>query len=119
MGLGALLAEGIGDTIRVSLTGDPLNEIFVAKKILSSLDLTNENLTLISCPTCGRTMTKDFERWVNIVEAELSNIKSPLKVTVMGCAVNGPGEAKDADIGISFAGVNQEGKAIGILMRLG
>ncbi len=102
--LGTLLSEGIGDTIRVSLTGNPVNEIPVAKEILSMLNLYNKP-TLISCPTCGRT-NYNMETIVNEVEAYLNKLNKNIKVAIMGCAVNGPGEAKDADIGI--AGGNKE-----------
>lgn len=102
--LGTLLKDGIGDTIRVSLTGNPVNEISVAKEILSMLNLYNKP-TLISCPTCGRT-NYNMETIVNEVEAYLNKLNKNIKVAIMGCAVNGPGEAKDADIGI--AGGNKE-----------
>lgn len=102
--LGTLLNEGIGDTIRVSLTGDPLNEIGVAKEILSMFNLYQKPL-LISCPTCGRTMY-NMEPIVVEMEKFLNNFNCFFKVAIMGCAVNGPGEARDADIGI--AGGNKE-----------
>lgn len=102
--LGTLLKEGIGDTIRVSLTGDPVNEIPVAKEILSMLGLYTKP-TLISCPTCGRT-SYNMEHIVNEIEPYLNSLNKNIKVAIMGCAVNGPGEAKDADIGI--AGGNKE-----------
>jgi len=97
--LGKLLDQGIGNTIRVSLTGDPVNEIPAAKEILSMLDLYKKP-TLISCPTCGRT-AYNMEPIVNEIEKFLLQFNSNLKVAIMGCAVNGPGEAKDADIGIA------------------
>lgn len=97
--LGVLLSEKIGDTIRVSLTGDPINEIPVAKEILSMFDLYLKP-TLISCPTCGRT-AYNMEPIVNEIEVFLNSLNAPIKVAIMGCAVNGPGEAKDADIGIA------------------
>jgi (E)-4-hydroxy-3-methylbut-2-enyl-diphosphate synthase len=106
VGAGALLAEGIGDTIRVSLTGDPVNEVIVAKEILRSLEHIHEGVTVISCPTCGRCNV-DIERIARKVEEETRGIKKCLKVAIMGCAVNGPGEASDADIG--FAGGINEG----------
>ena len=90
----------IGDTIRVSLTDDPVNEIAAAKDILRSIGLCNEGITFISCPTCGRTKI-DLISLANRVEQRLSGIKAPLTVAVMGCAVNGPGEAREADIGIA------------------
>ena len=106
VGIGALLAQGIGDTIRVSLTGDPVAEISVASEILKSLGLRQYGPTLISCPTCGRCNI-DLATIAEAVEQKLSCIKEPLKVAVMGCIVNGPGEAKEADIGI--AGGKDEG----------
>ena len=96
--------DGIGNTIRVSLTGDPLNEIPVAKNILAMFNL-YQKPTLISCPTCGRT-NYNMELVVNEIEKFLETVNKPIKVAIMGCAVNGPGEAKDADIGI--AGGNGE-----------
>lgn len=98
-GIGALLLSGIGDTIRVSLTADPIEEIKAAKALLSALDL-REEPKLISCPTCGRCRINLFEI-AGKVEKYLENIKKPVKVAVMGCAVNGPGEAREADIGIA------------------
>ena len=102
VGLGILLYNGIGDTIRVSLTGDPAEEIYAAKEILKSLKLLKEGIEIISCPTCGRTcvdlirITEEVEKRIKGIEA-----KKPLKVAIMGCAVNGPGEAKEADLGIA------------------
>ena len=100
VGIGALLAQGIGDTIRVSLTGDPVEEIKVGKEILKSLGLLKQGLEFISCPTCGRTRINLIEI-AEKVEKALDGIDKDLKVAVMGCVVNGPGEAKDADIGIA------------------
>lgn len=100
VGIGTLLAEGIGDTIRVSLTGDPGNEIKVAYQILKSLGLREYGPTLISCPTCGRTRI-ELEKLALEVEKRLENIKEPITVAVMGCVVNGPGEAREADVGIA------------------
>ncbi len=97
--LGTLLSEGIGDTIRISLTGDPVKEIMVAKEILAMFNLYQKPL-LISCPTCGRT-NYDMTSIVEEIEPFLNSLSIPLKVAIMGCAVNGPGEAKDADIGIA------------------
>lgn len=102
--LGTLLNEHIGDTIRVSLTGDPCNEISVAKEILTMFDLYQKPL-LICCPTCGRT-NYQMEHIVNEIEPFLNQLDGKIKVAIMGCAVNGPGEARDADIGI--AGGNKE-----------
>ena len=102
--LGTLINEGIGDTIRVSLTGDPVNEIGVAKEILSMFNKYDKP-TLICCPTCGRTKY-DMEPIVTEIEEFLNTINKPIKVAIMGCAVNGPGEARDADIGIA-GGINE------------
>ena len=106
MGIGSLLSEGIGDTIRVSLTGDPVEEVFVGKEILKALGIIREGIELISCPTCGRTQL-DLIKIAKEVEERLSSLKQHIKIAVMGCAVNGPGEARRADIGI--AGGNGEG----------
>lgn len=100
IGIGSLLADGIGDTIRVSLTGDPLEEIRAGKDILQSLGLCDDRITLVSCPTCGRTKI-DLISLAHQVETALEGVHKPLKIAVMGCAVNGPGEAKDADLGIA------------------
>ena len=100
MGLGCLLAEGIGDTLRVSLTGDPVEEIKVGKEILKSLGLLQEGVDIISCPTCGRCGI-DLVGIANRVEEKLVTCRKSIKVAIMGCAVNGPGEAKEADIGIA------------------
>ena len=106
VGIGALLAEGIGDTIRVSLTGDPVVEVKVANEILKSLGLKNFGATLISCPTCGRTRI-NLEKIAAQVEEKLSAVNKKITVAVMGCVVNGPGEARNADVGI--AGADGEG----------
>lgn len=106
VGIGTLLAMGVGDTIRVSLTGDPVEEIKVGREILKSLNLLNEGVELISCPTCGRTNINLIEI-VQEAEKRLDEINKPIKVAIMGCHVNGPGEAREADIGI--AGGNGEG----------
>jgi (E)-4-hydroxy-3-methylbut-2-enyl-diphosphate synthase len=100
IGIGSLLLSGIGDTIRVSLTGDPVEEVLVAKDILSALGLRKEGAEVISCPTCGRSMV-DILPIVQAVEARLNGIKTPLVVAVMGCVVNGPGEARHADVGLA------------------
>ncbi|EOS24241.1 4-hydroxy-3-methylbut-2-en-1-yl diphosphate synthase [Lachnospiraceae bacterium 3-1] len=100
MGLGMILGQGIGDTIRVSLTGDPLEEIKSAKIILRTLGLKKGGIEVVSCPTCGRTQI-DLIGLANQVENMVSDIPLDLKVAVMGCVVNGPGEAKEADIGIA------------------
>ncbi|MBE8955048.1 MAG: flavodoxin-dependent (E)-4-hydroxy-3-methylbut-2-enyl-diphosphate synthase [Quinella sp. 2Q5] len=112
VGIGALLAEGIGDTIRVSLTGDPLVEVKVAAEILKSLGLREGGVTLIACPTCGRTRI-DLPTIAARVEEKLSDIRQPLTVAVMGCIVNGPGEARTADVGIAGA------DGMGIIFRKG
>ena len=106
VGIGAILSRGIGDTIRVSLTGDPVEEIYAAKEILKSLELRKFGVEFISCPTCGRTSI-DLIKIANEVEERVRNIDKNIKVAVMGCAVNGPGEAREADIGI--AGGHGEG----------
>ena len=100
VGIGTLLAEGIGDTIRVSLTGDPLAEIDAGFEILKSLGLRQHGPTLVSCPTCGRTCWS-LEKVAKEVEARLAEIPEPITVAVMGCVVNGPGEAREADVGIA------------------
>lgn len=112
VGIGALLAQGIGDTIRVSLTGNPIEEVYAANEILKSLGLKEYGPTLVSCPTCGRTSI-DLIALAEKVEEKLKEIKKPMKVAVMGCVVNGPGEAKEADIGIAG------GKGQGIIFRKG
>ena len=100
MGIGALLLDGIGDTIRVSLTDDPVEEVYAAKDILKAAGLRKEGVNIISCPTCGRTQI-DLIGLVNQVDAALKNCDKPITVAVMGCVVNGPGEAREADIGIA------------------
>lgn len=100
MGIGALLLDGIGDTIRVSLTDDPVQEVYAAKDILKAAGLYNEGVNIISCPTCGRTQI-DLISLVNQVDEALKDCKKPITVAVMGCIVNGPGEAREADIGIA------------------
>ena len=100
MGIGALLLDGIGDTIRVSLTDDPVEEVYAAKDILKAAGLRKEGVNIISCPTCGRTQI-DLIGLVNQVDEALKNCEKPITVAVMGCIVNGPGEAREADIGIA------------------
>ncbi len=112
VGIGALLAEGIGDTIRVSLTGDPLPEIRVAYEILKALNLRQRGAEIISCPTCGRTRI-NLARLADKVEEKLQTIDKPIKVAVMGCVVNGPGEAREADIGIAG------GNGMGLIFKKG
>lgn len=112
VGIGALLAEGIGDTIRISLTGDPVEEVRVANEILKSLGLKKYGPTLVSCPTCGRCNI-NLQPIAEAVENRISGMKEPLTVAVMGCVVNGPGEAKQADIGLAG------GKGEGLIFRKG
>lgn len=100
MGIGALLLDGIGDTIRVSLTDDPVQEVYAAKDILKAAGLRKEGVNIISCPTCGRTRI-DLISLVNRVDEALKDCPKPITVAVMGCVVNGPGEAREADIGIA------------------
>jgi len=100
VGIGSLLTHGIGDTIRVSLTDNPLKEVYAAFDILKAIGLKNDTPYLISCPTCGRTKI-DLVGLANQVEERLRDVKKPIKVAVMGCIVNGPGEAREADIGIA------------------
>jgi len=100
MGIGALLLEGIGDTIRVSLTDDPVEEVYAAKDILKAAGLRKEGVNIVSCPTCGRTQI-DLIGLVNQVDEALKDCEKPITVAVMGCVVNGPGEAREADIGIA------------------
>ena len=100
MGIGALLLDGIGDTIRVSLTDDPVQEVYAAKDILKAAGLRKEGVNIISCPTCGRTRI-DLIGLVNQVDEALKECQKPITVAVMGCIVNGPGEAREADIGIA------------------
>ncbi len=112
VGIGSILSRGIGDTIRVSLTGDPVEEVKCAKNILKSLGLLKEGIEFISCPTCGRTEI-DLIGIANIIEEKCKSIHKEIKVAVMGCPVNGPGEAKDADIGIAG------GRGVGIIFKKG
>jgi (E)-4-hydroxy-3-methylbut-2-enyl-diphosphate synthase len=112
LGIGILLASGIGDTIRVSLTGDPVEEVRVGYEILKSLNLREHGPTIISCPTCGRCEI-DIISMTEKVERMTRSIQAPIKIAVMGCVVNGPGEARDADVGIAG------GKGYGVLFRRG
>ena len=112
VGLGIILYQGIGDTIRVSLTGDPLEEIKSAKRILKTLGLRKGGIEVVSCPTCGRTQI-DLIGLANQVETLVQGYDLDIKVAVMGCVVNGPGEAKEADLGVAG------GKGVGILIKKG
>ena len=112
IGVGALLLKGIGDTIRISLTGDPCEEVIVGKEILRSLDLLNDKIKVVSCPTCGRCNI-DLISVVNEVEEKINHMEKDITVAIMGCAVNGPGEAREADIGIAG------GKGEGLLFKKG
>jgi len=112
VGLGILLSEGIGDTMRVSLTADPVEEVRVAYEIMKSLKVRQRGVNIISCPTCGRTEI-DIIGLAAEVEKRLASVKEPLTVAVMGCVVNGPGEAREADVGIAG------GKGVGLLFKHG
>ncbi len=112
VGIGSLLSQGIGDTLRVSLTGDPLEEVRVGYEILKSLNLRERGPVIVSCPTCGRTEI-EVSKIAAEVEKKVSHLKAPLRIAVMGCVVNGPGEAREADIGITG------GKGVGLLFRKG
>lgn len=112
VGIGGLLSEGIGDTIRVSLTADPVAEVYAARDILSALGLVRGGVKFVSCPTCGRTQI-DLISIAGQVEERLKGVDKDIKVAVMGCAVNGPGEARDADVGIAG------GKGSGLIFSRG
>ncbi len=112
IGIGALLLDGIGDTIRVSLTGDPLKEVEAAHDILKALHLRSRGPEIISCPTCGRIQI-ELEPLVREVTRRVRDITEPLKIAILGCVVNGPGEAKEADVGIAG------GRGVGMLIRKG
>ena len=112
VGIGSLLTAGIGDTIRVSLTADPVEEVYAGLDILKAAGIRNDTPTLVSCPTCGRTKI-DLISLAEEVEEKLRGIKKPIKVAVMGCVVNGPGEAREADVGIAG------GDGCGIIFRHG
>ncbi|NLD19761.1 MAG: flavodoxin-dependent (E)-4-hydroxy-3-methylbut-2-enyl-diphosphate synthase [Clostridiales bacterium] len=115
-GIGALLLEGIGDTVRVSLTADPVEEVYFAKEILTATGLRRESIEIVSCPTCGRTEV-DLERIAETIEKRIGQLEAKgikgLKIAVMGCAVNGPGEAREADIGVAC------GKGKGLIFSKG
>ena len=112
MGIGILLAEGIGDTIRVSLASDPVEEVRVGREILKGLHLRDDGVNVIACPTCGR-LEVDMLPMVERVEKHLAGVKLPLQVAIMGCSVNGPGEAREADIGFAA------GKDMGMIYKNG
>ncbi len=112
IGIGLLLREGIGDTLRISLTGDPVEEVRVGYEILRALNIRKRGVEIISCPTCGRCEV-DLTRLVDKVERAVKKIATPLTVAIMGCVVNGPGEAKEVDVGIAG------GKGVGILFKRG
>ena len=112
LGIGALLSMGIGNTVRISLSADPVEEVKVARELLKSFGLITNAATLVSCPTCGR-LDIDLFSIANEVEDYIAKIKVPIKVSVLGCAVNGPGEAREADIGIAGA------RGEGMLFRYG
>ena len=112
IGIGLLLSEGIGDTLRVSLTGDSVEEVHVGYEILRALKIRQRGVEIISCPTCGRCEV-DLTHLVKKVEKEVQKISAPITIAIMGCVVNGPGEAKEADIGIAG------GKGVGVLFKRG
>ncbi len=112
IGIGTLLADGIGDTIRVSVTGDPVSEMGIAYGILRALNIRKIGPDIISCPTCGRCEI-DLFKLSRAVESELAGMKTYLKIALMGCVINGPGEAAEADIGIAG------GKGSGMLFKKG
>ncbi len=115
IGIGALLLDGIGDTIRVSLTDNPVREVTLGRSILKALNLLPDSPKFVSCPTCGRIQF-DIKRFAEIIEKEIEDIKKPITVAVMGCAVNGPGEAREADYAIcggkGYAAIYKRGKLI-------
>ncbi|MEA2076481.1 MAG: flavodoxin-dependent (E)-4-hydroxy-3-methylbut-2-enyl-diphosphate synthase [Candidatus Marinimicrobia bacterium] len=119
VGIGTLLAEGIGDTLRVSLSADPVKEIKIAKQILQALGLRNDAVRVIACPTCGRS-NFDVAKIANELESRVENLDKELTVAVMGCVVNGPGEAREADLGVAGAGdgkvmLFERGNKVGLL----
>src|SRR5919206_1563540 len=113
IGLGILLHEGIGDTIRVSLAAEPQDEVRVAWEILRSLDLRKRGVTVVACPTCGRLDVPNFVEIVTEIERRLAHIEEPLHLSIMGCEVNGPGEAHDSQLGVTF------GKGVGMIFKDG
>jgi len=113
IGLGVLLHEGIGDTIRVSLAAEPHEEVRVAWEILKSLELRKRGVTVVACPTCGRLDIDNFVEIVTEVERRLAHVEEPLHLSIMGCAVNGPGEAHDSQLGITF------GRNVGMIFKDG
>src|ERR687883_1579839 len=113
IGLGILLHEGIGDTIRVSLAAEPHEEVRVAWEILKSLELRKRGVTVVACPTCGRLDVDNFVGIVTEIERRLAHIEEPLHLSIMGCAVNGPGEAHDSDLGVTF------GRGVGMIYKNG
>lgn len=104
IGIGALLAEGIGDTIRLSFTGEPVNEVIAAKRLLKAAGVLRDGVEIISCPTCGRCRVHDMPALTRKIKEAVAEIKKPVRLAVMGCEVNGPGEARDADLGIAGCG---------------
>src|SRR3989440_3212865 len=113
IGLGILLHEGIGDTIRVSLAAEPHEEVRVAWEILKSLELRKRGVTVVACPTCGRLDVANFVEIVTEIERRLAHIEEPLHLSIMGCEVNGPGEAHDSDLGVTF------GRNVGMIYKNG
>ncbi len=113
IGLGVLLHEGIGDTIRVSLAAEPHEEVRVGWEILRSLELRQRGVTVVACPTCGRLDVDNFMEIVTEIERRLAHIEEPLHLSIMGCAVNGPGEAHDSDLGVTF------GRGVGMIFKNG
>jgi (E)-4-hydroxy-3-methylbut-2-enyl-diphosphate synthase len=113
IGLGVLLHEGIGDTIRVSLAAEPQEEVRVAWEILKSLELRKRGVTVVACPTCGRLDVDNFVEIVTEIERRLAHVSEPLHLSIMGCAVNGPGEAHDSDLGVTF------GRNVGMIFKNG
>src|SRR5205085_9105507 len=113
IGLGILLHEGIGDTIRVSLAAEPQEEVRVAWEIVKSLGLRMRGVTVVACPTCGRLDVDNFVEIVTEIERRLAHVEEPLHLSIMGCAVNGPGEAHDSQLGITF------GRGVGMIFKDG